>query len=156
MGAFGGREDIMDELSPEGPVYQAGTLSGNPIAVAAGLATLREVKRRGFFDEISLFTDTLVTELRKAALELGVAFCAQSVGSMFGIYFSEEIPKTYQDVIKSDNEKFRIFFGEMLRQGVYFAPSPFEAGFTSIMHKQKEIDKTISAAQVAFRKMQVS
>jgi glutamate-1-semialdehyde 2,1-aminomutase len=146
VGAFGGRADIMQCLAPVGPVYQAGTLSGNPVAVAAGLATLQLVQEPGFYDRLAATTRRLVEGLSAVAAEKGIAFSAQSVGGMFGLYFSEQVPTSYVEVMQSDKEAFNRFFHAMLDRGVYLAPSAFEAGFVSAAHGAEELDKTLDAA----------
>ncbi|MCB5188987.1 glutamate-1-semialdehyde 2,1-aminomutase [Methylobacillus caricis] len=153
VGAFGGRGDVMAYLAPLGPVYQAGTLSGNPVAVAAGLATLKLLQRPGFHAELSASTRLLTEGLSQAAHEAGLAFSAQSVGGMFGIYFSEECPTSFEEVMQADKPAFNRFFHAMLEAGVYLAPSAFEAGFVSIAHSQADIDQTIDAARNAFKHM---
>ena len=151
MGAFGGRRDIMASIAPLGPVYQAGTLSGNPVAVAAGIATLRAIQSPGFFDALERVTNTLVERLSAAAQDAGVAFSAQSVGGMFGIYFRVRPPRSYAEVMECDVGRFNRFFHAMLSAGVYFAPSAFEAGFVSAAHGDAEIEHTVQAARQAFR-----
>lgn len=151
LGAFGGRRDIMQAIAPLGPVYQAGTLSGNPVAVAAGLATLRLVQEPGFFDRLSATTSRLMSGLAAAAQEVGVAFSAQSIGGMFGLYFREAVPQSYAQVMECDKAAFNRFFHAMLAEGVYLAPSAFEAGFVSAAHGQEQIEATIAAARKAFR-----
>jgi glutamate-1-semialdehyde 2,1-aminomutase len=150
VGAFGGRRDIMARIAPLGPVYQAGTLSGSPVAVAAGLASLRLVGAPGFYESLTQQTRTLVDGLTAAARAAGVAFSAQSVGGMFGIYFSESVPGSYADVMASDREAFNRYFHAMLEAGHYFAPSAFEAGFVSAAHADEDIASTISAAEAVF------
>lgn len=150
VGAFGGRKDIMACLAPLGPVYQAGTLSGNPVAVAAGLATLRLVQQAGFYDRLSQRTHQLVDGLTAAAQEKGVAFCTQSVGGMFGLYFSATVPTSYAEVMQCDSQSFNRFFHAMLDAGVYFAPSAFEAGFVSAAHGEQELGHTLEAARRIF------
>jgi glutamate-1-semialdehyde 2,1-aminomutase len=152
VGAFGGRRDIMQCIAPLGPVYQAGTLSGNPVAVAAGLATLRLVQTPGFFQRLGDAAATLVQGLQKAGRAAGMAFSAQSVGGMFGVYFRAAAPETYAQVMECDKIAFNRFFHAMLDQGVYLAPSAFEAGFISSAHGDAEIGATITAASVAFAK----
>ncbi len=149
VGAFGGRQDIMGHLAPLGTVYQAGTLSGNPVAVAAGLTTLTLIQEAGFHDKLSKNTKLLVDGLAGIAKEKGIAFSAQSVGGMFGVYFSEHCPTSYDEVMKSDKEAFNRFFHAMLDGGVYLAPSAFEAGFVSAAHGEEEIAKTLTAARKA-------
>lgn len=150
VGAFGGRRDIMDCIAPLGPVYQAGTLSGSPVAVAAGLETLRLIDEPGFYERIEALTTRLVDGLTAAARDAGVTFSAQSVGGMFGVYFSPQPPQSFADVMASDRERFNRFFHAMLDAGHYFAPSAFEAGFVSAAHTEEDIDATISAARKAF------
>ena len=151
VGAFGGRRDIMARIAPLGPVYQAGTLSGNPVAVAAGLATLRLLQTEGFHEQLAARTRSLCDGLVAAAAQYGVPFSAQSIGGMFGIYFRAGCPQSYAEVMQSDQAGFRRFFHAMLAAGHYFAPSAFEAGFVSAAHSADDIAKTIAAADVVFR-----
>ena len=150
VAAFGGRAELMKHLAPLGPVYQAGTLSGNPVTVAAGLSTLELIQAPGFHDALQLQTAKLVRGLTDAAREAGVAFCADSVGGMFGLYFSATIPTSYAEVMAGDKERFNRFFHAMLDAGVYLAPSAFEAGFVSAQHDDAVIDATLAAARQAF------
>jgi glutamate-1-semialdehyde 2,1-aminomutase len=150
VGAFGGRTDIMQCLAPVGPVYQAGTLSGNPVAVAAGLETLNLVQAPGFYDRLAERTREFVDGLSAVAQKKGVTFSAQSVGGMFGIYFSATCPTSYAEVMQSDKDAFNLFFHHMLDEGVYLAPSAFEAGFVSAAHGEAEIERTLTAAGKAF------
>lgn len=150
VAAFGGRKDIMQHMAPLGAVYQAGTLSGNPVAVAAGLSTLKIIQEPGFFESLSNQTNKLVTGLSQAAKQAGVEFCADSQGGMFGLYFSATIPTSYQEVMQADKEKFNRFFHLMLNQGVYLAPSAYEAGFVSAAHNDELIQQTLDAASKAF------
>ena len=152
VAAFGGKREIMKHLAPLGGVYQAGTLSGNPVAVACGLATLKEIQRPGFYEELSQQTSRLVSGLVKAAHAAapGLAFSGDSVGGMFGVYFADEPPGTYAQVMATDKERFNRFFHAMLDRGVYLAPSAFEAGFVSIAHNDAVIDTTVAAAREAF------
>jgi glutamate-1-semialdehyde 2,1-aminomutase len=150
VGAFGGRADIMQCLAPVGPVYQAGTLSGNPVAVAAGLETLKLVQAPGFYDRLAERTREFVDGLSAVAQKKGVTFSAQSVGGMFGIYFSATCPTSYAEVMQSDKDAFNRFFHHMLDEGVYLAPSAFEAGFVSAAHGEAEIERTLTAAGKAF------
>ena len=150
VGAFGGRRDIMENIAPLGPVYQAGTLSGNPVAVAAGLATLKLVQAPGFYDRLSGATRALADGLARTAQKRGVAFSAQSAGGMFGIYFRAQPPASYIEVMQCDKEAFNRFFHAMLERGVYLAPSAYEAGFVSSAHSESDIAATIAAADEAF------
>lgn len=150
VGAFGGRRDIMQSIAPLGPVYQAGTLSGNPVALAAGLATLALVRAPGFFDRLAATARDLCDGLCSAARSAGVAFSAQPIGGMFGIYFRATPPATYKEVLECDKNAFNAFFHAMLAEGVYLAPSAFEAGFVSSAHGAAELGKTISAAKKVF------
>lgn len=149
--AFGGRAEIMAQLAPEGPVYQAGTLSGNPLAMAAGLATLTALGADGFYDTLEQRTRALVEGLASIAAEHGVALQTQQVGSMFGFVFSDGGPiRRFSQVAAADTERFRRFFHGMLQRGVYFAPSAFEAGFVSAAHTSREIEQTLEAARQVF------
>jgi glutamate-1-semialdehyde 2,1-aminomutase len=153
VAAFGGRADLMHSMAPIGPVYQAGTLSGNPVAVAAGLTTLRLVQEPGFYERLSAQADKLVTGLTDAAREAGVAFCADSVGGMFGMYFATHVPGSYGQMMAGDKARFNSFFHGMLDEGVYFAPAMFEAGFVSIQHDDDVIAATIAAARKVFARL---
>ncbi|MEK9939569.1 MAG: glutamate-1-semialdehyde 2,1-aminomutase, partial [Methylotenera sp.] len=153
VGAFGGRKDIMQCLAPLGAVYQAGTLSGNPVAVTAGLATLKQIQAPGFHDKLTVQTKKLVDGLVAAAKEAGVVFSAQNVGGMFGLYFSAECPNSFAEVMLTDKAKFNKFFHLMLDAGIYFGPSAFEAGFVSIAHSDEDIAFTIAAAKKAFAQL---
>ena len=150
VGAFGGRRDIMQKLAPVGPVYQAGTLSGNPVAVSAGLATLRRVLEPGFYDRLGRTTKALVEGLAKEAKAAGVPFSADSAGGMFGIFFRASAPRSFAEVMQSDREAFNRFFHAMLERGVYLAPSAYEAGFVSAAHGPAELEATFAAARAAF------
>ena len=150
LAAVGGRRDIMERIAPLGPVYQAGTLSGNPIAVAAGLATVRLVTQEGFHEKVQRTTAELVHGLSVEAKKAGIVFCAQSIGSMFGVYFRAVPPASFAEVMHCDRERFNRFFHEMLAQGVYLAPSAYEAGFVSAAHSTAEIEATLAAARAAF------
>jgi glutamate-1-semialdehyde 2,1-aminomutase len=151
VGAVGGRREIMAKIAPLGPVYQAGTLSGNPVAVAAGLATLKLVDTPGFQERIEATTRVLVEGLAAEAKRAGVTFSAQSIGSMFGVYFREAPPKSFAEVMQCDRERFNRFFHAMLERGIYLAPSAYEAGFVSAAHGAREIEETLAAAREAFR-----
>ena len=151
VGAVGGKKAIMQYLAPTGPVYQAGTLSGNPIAMAAGLACLNELKKAGNEQRLNTLTEKLCQGLKAAADKHGVPFVVNQVGGMFGIFFTEQPQVTsYAEVMQCDTEKFKVFFHKMLDQGVYLAPSAFEAGFMSLAHSEQDIEKTLAAADVAF------
>ena len=153
VAAFGGRAELMQNMAPIGAVYQAGTLSGNPVAVAAGMATLRLIQETGFYTKLAAQTAKLAAGLAAAAREAGVTFSADSVGGMFGIYFSEEVPGSYSEMMAGDKTKFNAFFHAMLDEGVYFAPAAFEAGFVSAQHDDGVIDETIAAARRVFAKL---
>ena len=144
VGAFGGRADIMRHIAPLGGVYQAGTLSGNPVAVAAGLATLDIVQRPGFYEALFKSTGQLIAGLNAAAKRHRVRFCAHAVGSMFGLYFRDAPPTSFAEVMSCDKEAFNRFFHAALDEGVYFAPSAYEAGFVSGTHSSTEIEQTIA------------
>ena len=146
LAALGGRRDIMEKIAPLGPVYQAGTLSGNPIAVAAGLATLKVVS--SVQRKVEAATRKLVEGLAEAG---GKGFSAQSIGSMFGIYFRDKPPTSFAEVMQCDRERFNRFFHEMLRRGVYLAPSAYETGFVSMAHGAREIEATLAAARASFK-----
>lgn len=150
VAAFGGRKDIMQCLAPVGKVYQAGTLSGNPVAVTAGLATLKLVQEAGFYEKLTIKTKQLVEGLTAIAKEKGIAFSAQSVGGMFGLYFAEKPPTSFAEVMRTDKEAFNRFFHSMLDKGIYFGPSAFEAGFVSAAHGDSEINQTLEAAKASF------
>lgn len=153
MAAFGGRRDIMAHLAPLGHVYQAGTLSGNPVAVAAGLATLKKIQAPGFYERLSAQTNQLVQGIVARAKNAGVTCCMDSVGGMFGLYFSASVPNSYAAVRQCDSDAFKRFFHAMLAAGVYFAPSAFEAGFVSIQHDDAVLEETLTAAAQVFAKM---
>lgn len=150
LGAFGGRREIMEKIAPLGPVYQAGTLSGNPLSVAAGLVTLAKIQQPGFYDLLAAKAAGLCEGLEAMARRHGVAFSAQSVGGMFGIYFSAKPPTSYAEVMQADKDAFNGFFHAMLDKGVYLAPSAFEAGFVSIVHSEADIAATVIAAEEVF------
>jgi len=150
VGAFGGRRAIMEKVAPLGPVYQAGTLSGNPVAVAAGLATLAVTAAPGFYESLARKTRAFTDGLAGAASRAKVQLCAQSVGGMFGVYFAPSIPDTYAAVMACDKERFNRFFHAMLDEGIYLAPSAYEAGFVSAAHSDDDIVATIAAAARAF------
>jgi glutamate-1-semialdehyde 2,1-aminomutase len=153
VAAFGGSRELMKHLAPLGAVYQAGTLSGNPVAVAAGMQTLKLIQAPGFYDRLTATAKRLVQGLGMAAKEAGVPFCANSVGGMFGLYFASGLPADYQQMMACDKTRFNSFFHAMLDEGVYLAPSAFEAGFVSAAHEDAIIDETISAGRRAFAKL---
>ncbi|MEX2197798.1 MAG: glutamate-1-semialdehyde 2,1-aminomutase [Burkholderiales bacterium] len=153
VAAVGGRRDIMEKIAPLGPVYQAGTLSGNPVAVAAGLATLKLVDTPEFQPRIEATTRALVVGLAAQAKHAGIAFSAQSIGSMFGLYFRATPPTSFAEVMQCDAPRFNRFFQGMLAQGIYLAPSAYEAGFVSAAHGAAEVEETLAAASAAFGKL---
>ncbi len=154
VGCFGGKRAIMERIAPLGPVYQAGTLSGNPLAMAAGLTTLELISRPGFHDELGAYTSRMLQGLQDRADAAGIPFVTTQVGGMFGLYFSDaDDIVTFADVMASDADRFKRFFHLMLEGGVYLAPSAFEAGFTSIAHGDKELAITLDAAERAFAKL---
>jgi glutamate-1-semialdehyde 2,1-aminomutase len=149
LAAFGTTRAIMQHLAPLGPVYQAGTLSGNPVATACGLATLKEIARPGFYDALAAKTKRLAAGLQQAANDAGVPFSADSEGGMFGFFFASELPQHYDAVMATDKPRFNRFFHAMLDRGVYLAPALYEAGFVSAAHADADIDATIAAAREA-------
>ena len=153
VGAFGGRRDIMRAIAPLGPVYQAGTLSGNPVAVAAGLATLKLAQAAGFYDRLTAATRALCDGMTRAAQGEGIPFSAAGVGGMFGIFFRETPPTSFAEVMQCDLEAFKRFFHAMLAAGIYLAPSAYEAGFVSSAHGEAEIERTVSAARKVFAEL---
>ena len=152
MAAFGGSRAVMEQLAPLGPVYQAGTLSGNPIATACGLATLRELQKPGFYEALGERTRSLVSGLTAAASKAGVPFCGDSEGGMFGFFLLGQLPQNYATVMTTDSPAFNKFFHAMLDAGVYYAPALYEAGFVSAAHTAENIETTIDAAAVFFSK----
>ncbi|RKZ49536.1 MAG: glutamate-1-semialdehyde-2,1-aminomutase [Gammaproteobacteria bacterium] len=154
VGAFGGREDIMNHIAPDGPVYQAGTLSGNPVAMSAGLTTLNLITAPDFFEELTETTNTLVNGLQEVADAAGIPFTTNAVGGMFGLFFSEaDSVSSFDQVMSCNQERFNTFFHGMLEQGIYLAPSSFEAGFVSKAHTDEDIDRTISAAREVMKEI---
>ena len=154
VGAFGGKREIMEAIAPTGPVYQAGTLSGNPIAMAAGLACLTELSKAGNEEKLAEKTKTLAEGFKALAAKHNVPFVVQYVGGMFGLFFTEQTEVTsFQEVMKCDAEKFNRFFHLMLEQGIYLAPSAFEAGFMSLAHSDADIEATLQAADKAFAQL---
>lgn len=154
VGAFGGRSDIMDYIAPTGPVYQAGTLSGNPLAMAAGLAMLENISKPNFYTDLSETTRQLIDGLAGAATEANIPMTFNQVGAMFGFFFSEEKQiSTYEQVMNCDQERFKKFYHGMLEQGIYLAPSAFETGFVSSAHSKADINATIEAAKVVLKSL---
>ncbi len=149
--AFGGRADIMASIAPDGPVYQAGTLSGNPLAMAAGIATLEQLEAADFYDDLGASTKRLADGLADLARDAGVPLCVESCGGMFGFVFSDKGPiRSYSQVVAADVDRFRKFFHGMLDKGIYLAPSAYEAGFVSSAHGDDEIAQTLDAAKAVF------
>jgi glutamate-1-semialdehyde 2,1-aminomutase len=153
VAAFGGSAALMHNMAPLGAVYQAGTLSGNPVAVAAGMTTLKLVQQPGFYENLTAQTRKLADGLTAAAREVGITFCADSVGGMFGIYFASEVPTSYAEMMAGDKNSFNAFFHGMLEEGVYFAPAAFEAGFVSAQHDDAVIAETVAAARRVFTRL---
>ncbi|MBN9342217.1 MAG: aminotransferase class III-fold pyridoxal phosphate-dependent enzyme, partial [Comamonadaceae bacterium] len=151
LAAFGGPRAIMEQLAPLGPVYQAGTLSGNPVATACGLATLREIAKPGFYEQLAARTRTLIDGLAGAAKAEGVDFCADSEGGMFGFFLLPQLPQNYPEVLKTDGARFNQLFHGLLERGVYIAPALYEAGFVSAAHTAQDIDATVAAAREVFK-----
>lgn len=154
--AYGGRRDLMSRIAPEGDVYQAGTLSGNPLAVAAGLATLRLLEGRDVYPRLAKLSETLATGLADLAREQGIPFCSASVGGMFGFFFHPGPVESFAEAQQSDAAAFRRFFAAMLDAGVYLAPSPYEAAFVSLAHRPSDLDRTLEAARKAFKRSRSS
>jgi glutamate-1-semialdehyde 2,1-aminomutase len=153
LAAFGGRRDIMEQLAPMGAVYQAGTLSGNPVATACGLATLREIRRPGFYETLGSRTRSLASGLQAAAAEAGVPLCADSEGGMFGFFLLPELPQNYAEVMRTDGQRFNRLFHGLLDRGVYIAPALYEAGFVSAAHQSEDIAATLAAAREVFQSL---
>ncbi len=155
VGAFGGKKEIMDYLAPEGPVYQAGTLSGNPLAMVAGIATLKELQKEGVYESLRKKTEKLAEGLKEAARKAGIEdkLCFKRIESISIVYFTSKDVKNYQDALTSNTKAYAAFFQKMLEQGVYLAPSQFEVAFMSTAHTDEDIEKTIEAAEVAFKEV---
>jgi glutamate-1-semialdehyde 2,1-aminomutase len=151
LAAFGGKRAVMELLAPLGPVYQAGTLSGNPVATACGLATLREIRKPGFYEALGAKTQKLMAGLKGAADQAGVPFSVDSEGGMFGFFLFDALPQNYAKVMTTDNQRFNTFFHGMLDRGVYFAPALYEAGFMSAAHSDEDIAETVDAATSIFK-----
>jgi glutamate-1-semialdehyde 2,1-aminomutase len=153
LAAFAASREVMAKLAPLGPVYQAGTLSGNPVATACGLSTLKLIQRPGFFEQLAQRTRSLMQGFEQAAAEAGVKLTADSEGGMFGFFFAEALPQNYQQVMARGSDAFNRFFHLMLDQGVYLAPAMYEAGFVSAAHTEQDIADTVAAAAHAFRQL---
>ncbi len=151
LAAFGGRREVMEQLAPLGAVYQAGTLSGNPVATACGLATLHEIRKPGFYEALAGRTRSLVSALQAAAADAGVPFCADSEGGMFGFFLMPELPQNYAQVMRTDGARFNTLFHGLLDRGVYIAPALYEACFVSAAHSEEDIAATAAAAREAFK-----
>ncbi|PPS12148.1 hypothetical protein GOBAR_AA08479 [Gossypium barbadense] len=153
VGAYGGRREIMEMVAPAGPMYQAGTLSGNPLAMTAGIQTLKRLKEPGTYEYLDKITGQLVQGILDAGKKTGHAICGGYINGMFGFFFTEGPVYNFDDAKKSDTAKFARFYRGMLEEGVYLAPSQFEAGFTSLAHTQEDIQKTIAAAEKVLSKI---
>lgn len=151
LAAFGGKRAVMEMLAPLGPVYQAGTLSGNPVATACGLATLREIRKPGFYEALGAKTQKLMAGLKSAADKAGVPFSVDSEGGMFGYFLFDALPQNYAKVMTTDNKRFNTLFHGMLDRGVYFAPALYEAGFVSAAHTDEDLAETVRAAEEVFK-----
>jgi len=153
VGAFGGKQSIMNQLAPMGPIYQAGTLSGNPLAMSAGIALLSALIKENPFDALELASSEIMLHTQNLMNEKGIPFSTSSIGGMFGFFLSENFPKNFQDVLDTDDAMFKKFFNASLNQGIYFAPSKFEAGFISSTHDQAIIDQTKSKIEKAIKEL---
>jgi len=153
VGAYGGKRGIMEHIAPQGPVYQAGTLSGNPLAMAAGIAMLKELEKPGFYDDLEKKSQQLADGLKKAAQQAGIKATFNRVGSMMTMFFTDQPVNSFKDAKTSDLKRFRAYYAGMLENGIYLAPSQFEAGFVSSAHGDKEIEATIAAAAEVFKKI---
>ena len=153
VGAFGGKQSIMDQLAPIGPIYQAGTLSGNPLAMSAGVALLEAVINLNPFDELQIASSEIMLHIKNLMNEKGMPFSTSSIGGMFGFFLSENLPRNFEDVLETDDEMFKKFFNAALNQGIYFAPSRFEAGFISSTHDQDIIDQTKYKIEKAIKEL---
>lgn len=155
VGAFGGKRNIMSQIAPLGPVYQAGTLSGNPMAMRAGLTTLTQLQTPGFHDHLNQANQRLLKGLKTAAESCGIPLSVQGIGGMFGFFFTDEpVVSRFAQVMTCDVDRFKRFYHGMLKRGIYLAPSAFEAGFLSAAHDEQQIDETIEVAQQVFQEMQ--
>merc|ERR1712060_392687 len=153
VGAYGGRRDIMEMVAPAGPMYQAGTLSGNPLAMTAGIKTMERLKQPGSYDYLDKLTGRLIEGILSAAKEHGHAVCGGHISGMFGFFFCEGPVTCFADATKSDTDKFAKWHRMMLERGVYLAPSQYEAGFTSLVHTEEDVDRTIAAAKEVFAEL---
>ena len=153
VGSFGGKQSIMDQLAPIGPIYQAGTLSGNPLAMSAGVALLEAVINLNPFDELQMASSEIMLHIKNLMNEKGMPFSTSSIGGMFGFFLSENLPRNFEDVLETDDEMFKKFFNAALNQGIYFAPSRFEAGFISSTHDQDIIDQTKYKIEKAIKEL---
>ena len=153
VGSFGGKQSIMDQLAPIGPIYQAGTLSGNPLAMSAGVALLQAVINLNPFDELQIASSEIMLHIKNLMNEKGIPFSTSSIGGMFGFFLSENLPRNFEDVLETDDEMFKKFFNAALNQGIYFAPSRFEAGFISSTHDQDIIDQTKYKIEKAIKEL---
>ncbi len=153
VGSFGGKQSIMDQLAPIGPIYQAGTLSGNPLAMSAGVALLEAVINLNPFDELQIASSEIMLHIKNLMNEKGIPFSTSSIGGMFGFFLSENLPRNFEDVLETDDEMFKNFFNAALNQGIYFAPSRFEAGFISSTHDQDIIDQTKYKIEKAIKEL---
>ena len=151
LAAFGGKRAVMQNLAPLGGVYQAGTLSGNPVATACGLATLKEIGKPGFYEDLSRKTQAFMSGLQVAADKAGVPFCTDSEGGMFGFFLFPELPQNYAKVMTTDNKRFNTLFHGLLDRGVYIAPALYEAGFMSAAHTDADIAASVAAASEVFQ-----
>jgi len=153
VGAFGGKREIMEYIAPLGPVYQAGTLSGNPIAMTAGLKTLELISANGFYDELSAKVSKLVEGIKQAASDAGIAMTSNQAGGMFGLFFTDQQVTSFEQATQCDAERFKTFFHGMLDEGIYLAPSSYETGFVSSAHTDEDLQKTIDAAARVLAKL---
>ena len=153
VGAFGGKQSVMDQLAPLGPIYQAGTLSGNPLAMSAGIALIETLIQRNPFDELEKASSEIMSHTKNLMNEKGIPFSNSSIGGMFGFFFSEHLPKNFEEVVKSDDKMFKKFFYAALNRGIYFAPSKYEAGFISSTHDQSILDLTKSKIEEAIKEL---
>ena len=153
VGAFGGKQSVMDQLAPLGPIYQAGTLSGNPLAMSAGIALIKTLIQKDPFDELEKSSSEIMTHTKNLMNKKGIPFSTSSIGGMFGFFFTEHLPNNFEDVVKSDDEMFKKFFYAALDHGIYFAPSKFEAGFISTTHDQSIVDQTKSKIEEVIKEL---